>query len=277
MMRHGMRFVGSAAIVLLYGCSAAPRAAAGADPSSIDTQPSSPVSMPGGTGAVATPAPAAAPTPAPTVDQALLPPPVPTASGPQAHTKNLAIVLFPGAELLDFSGPREVFGINSATFNTYTVAMTKTPIRSEGLLVQPDFDITNAPKPDIVMVPGGDVSALTVGTPLVRWIDAARKDAELTMSVCTGALVLARLGLLDGLHVTTHWVALDQLHTEAPKAIVDGDRRYIDAGRVVTTQGISAGIDGALHVVERYAGPQSARITARAMQYSWTRDDQANP
>jgi transcriptional regulator GlxA family with amidase domain len=97
-------------------------------------------------------------------------------------------------------------------------------------------------------------------------------DAELAMSVCTGAFVLARSGMLDDMEATTHYRSIERLREAAPKAIVHADRRFVDNGRVVTAAGVSAGIDGALHVVARLFGGEVARGVAQHMEYRWTPD-----
>jgi transcriptional regulator GlxA family with amidase domain len=104
---------------------------------------------------------------------------------------------------------------------------------------------------------------------LVEWIRRASTKAELVLSVCTGALLLAKAGLLDGLEATTHHGAIDLLRQVAPKTMVHADRRFVDNGRVACSAGIAAGIDMSLHVVARLLGRELAEQTARQMEYPW--------
>lgn len=186
--------------------------------------------------------------------------------------KNVAIFIHEGVELLDFSGPGEVFRAagHGSAFRVYTVAASARPVTSGGFVtVTPEYTFANCPRPDVLVIPGGQTE-LPLGDPAtIEWITKTSRDAEVTLSVCTGAFLLAKAGLLDGRGATTHWSAIDELRDAAPKARVVGDVRYVDSGRVVTAAGVSAGIDGSLHVVERLLGPAAARETARYMDYRW--------
>jgi len=191
-------------------------------------------------------------------------------------TRNLAILIFPDVEVLDFCGPFEVFSvanrfIDPAAFNVFTVA--KTPgavITHNGLSVQPHFLPTDCPKPDILLVPGGRGTRTEMHDPVViDWITDAAGGAELVLSVCTGSLLLAKAGLLDGLEATTHHGALDLLKEMAPSTTIHADRRYVDNGRIICSAGIAAGIDMSLHVAARLLGEDVAEKTARQMEYPW--------
>lgn len=194
-------------------------------------------------------------------------------------TRNVAIVLYDGVELLDFAGPGEVFqeagrlgasGGQSA-FNVYTVAPSKVPVTSQGFLkVLPDYSIENAPPADVIVVPGGESRTLTNDARFMAWARKAFAGAEISMSVCTGAFVLGKAGLLEGRVATTWFGAIDGLRQAVPGATVQDGRRFVDQGRVVTTAGVSAGIDGALHVVARLLGRDVAEKTAQYMEYRWT-------
>jgi len=210
---------------------------------------------------------------------------VPTASAAEAagpsskpSTRNVAIVLYEGVELLDFAGPGEVFaaasGIGSVrgqpAFRVHTVATSKAPLTSQGFLkVTPDYSIDDAPPPDLIVVPGGNSANLSDDPRFMTWVRKAIEGAELSMSVCTGAFVLGKAGALDGRTATTFFQATDRLRKTFPKATVQDGRRFIDEGRIVTTAGVSAGIDGALHVVARLLGRAVADRTARYMEYHW--------
>ena len=186
------------------------------------------------------------------------------------HT--VAILLFDEVELLDFAGPFEVFSIagRDGTFDVQTVAETTTPIRTRGgLIVTPGAALGEASHADVLVVPGGQGARTAMHRDnVLNWVQTGAKTAELMLSVCTGAFILAQAGLLGGCTVTTHHSVLDRLEELAPDAEVVGDRRFIDNGAIVTAAGISAGIDAALHVVGRLCGSSHAVATARHMEYT---------
>lgn len=195
-----------------------------------------------------------------------------------ARPKNIAIVLYEHAEVLDFAGPAEVFSA-AANFagqfgepvRVYTVAKTTAPIKAQGFIsITPEYSIADAPPADIVVIPGGPSSNFTNDAEAMKWLEKNIGTAQVTLTVCTGAFALAKTGALDGLNVTTWYGALDRLQIEAPKSHVISGTRFIDNDRYVTTAGVSAGIDGSLHVVARIFGRQIADQTARYMEYHWT-------
>jgi transcriptional regulator GlxA family with amidase domain len=189
--------------------------------------------------------------------------------------RNVAVFVHEGVELLDFAGPGEVFAAagSGRAFKVYTVAATRDPVKSQGFLtVTPEFTIADCPKPDVIVLPGGNTLVPLKDPKVVEWVKAASADAEVTLSVCTGAFLLAKAGLLDGKEATTHWGSVERLKKAYPKVTVRADRRFVDNGKVVTTAGVSAGIDGALHVVGRLLGGQAAKDTARYMEYKWDPD-----
>ena len=140
-----------------------------------------------------------------------------------------------------------------------------------GMLVKPNYSFESCPRDvDILLVPGGNSSGLIADSRIREFVSAlaASDSLELLLSVCTGALLLGDLRLLDGLKCTTHWQFLDKLKEIAPEAEVVGDSvRYVDSGRVITSAGVSAGIDMSLHVVERLLGKDVAQETAKQMEY----------
>ena len=189
--------------------------------------------------------------------------------------RNLAILIFDDAEILDFCGPYEVFSVANSqseqpAFNVYTVAET-TPIAARnGLSVNPDYRLENCPPPDIILTPGGIGSRREMQNDLLtRWIQNTASNAELILSVCTGALILGKAGLLTNLDVTTHHVACDLLQETVPSCTVHKDRRFVDNGNIITSAGIAAGIDMSLHVVQRLLGLHVAQATAKHMEYPW--------
>src|SRR5262245_31368667 len=185
--------------------------------------------------------------------------------------RNVAIVLYDGVEILDFAGPTEVFtAAGNGSFRVFTVAPTHGLVLSQGVLsVRAEYSVDDAPTPDILVLPGGQSSGFTRSNAGMAWVRKVTARNELSMSVCSGAFILAQLGLLDGRPATTHWGAIPRLRSAFPKVQVKADVRFVDDGRIVTTAGVSAGIDGALHVVQRLLGDDVAWETARYMQYVW--------
>jgi putative intracellular protease/amidase/YHS domain-containing protein len=187
---------------------------------------------------------------------------------PDKYTRDqrVVILIFDGMELLDFTGPAEVFG--SAGFQVSTVASTREPVGCMGIMtLTPHYTFADCPRTDVIVIPGGGAPARDKR--VLDWVVAASAKAEATLSVCTGAFVLASAGLLDGKEATTHWSAVNSLRKQFPKITVHNDRRVVDCGKVVTSAGVSAGIDGALHIVERLSGRSDAKQVARYMEYNW--------
>jgi transcriptional regulator GlxA family with amidase domain len=191
-------------------------------------------------------------------------------------TRNVAILLFPDVELLDFAGPCEVFSVASRwsdppAFSVYIVAEKSGPLLAKnGLSVNPHHLLADCPAPNLLVVPGGLGTRKEMNNePLLAWISRAAAKAEVILSVCTGALLLARAGLLDNLTATTHHGAIGLLRQVAPKTTVQEGARFVDNGKVVTSAGVAAGIDAALHVVGKLLGPEQAEKTARYMEYPW--------
>ncbi|MEP7292857.1 MAG: DJ-1/PfpI family protein [Chloroflexota bacterium] len=191
--------------------------------------------------------------------------------------KNVAILLFDEVEVLDFAGPFEIFSVTGlraegeAPFNVYTVAEKSGTISARNhLVVTPHYTLDNCPPPDIFLIPGGSGSRAAMRNPaVIEWTQRQHRNTELTLSVCTGALVLATAGLLDGLQATTHYGAYDLLGELAPQATVVRGVRYVDNGKVITSAGVQAGMDMALHVVARLLGEDAARETAQYIEYEW--------
>jgi transcriptional regulator GlxA family with amidase domain len=197
----------------------------------------------------------------------------------------VGIVIFNGVELLDFAGPFEVFsrtrltpGVDSrrsdesAPFHVFTVAKSGDPVTSTGnLRIIPDYSFATAPAVDLLIVPGGiGTRALLREDETLNWIRDTAAKARRVASVCTGSLLLAQAGLLNGRRVTTHWGALALLQqisdsVQAGVSVVRG-ARFIDDG-VITSAGISAGIDMALYLVEQLCGAEVANDTARYLEY----------
>ena len=157
------------------------------------------------------------------------------------------------------------------TFNVHTVAQKSQPILARNhLSVNPKCTILDCPQPDILIVPGGYGTRQEMhNSVLIEWIKDTAETAELVLSVCTGSLLLAKAGLLEGLTATTHHRALDLLREVAPNTTLQADKRFIDNGNIITSAGISAGIDMSLYVVAKLLGEQEAIATAQHMEYDW--------
>src|ERR1041385_6098060 len=190
--------------------------------------------------------------------------------------RNVAILIFDDVEVLDFCGPFEVFSVtgrakSQSPFQVFTVAEKSGPVLARNQLsVNPRYTFADYPSPDILLVPGGWGTRQQMNnSAVIDWIKAAAARAELVLSVCTGALLLAKAGLLEGLTATTHYAALELLRQTAPNTTVISDERFVDNGKIILSAGIAAGIDMSLHVVARLLGKEEALETARYMEYDW--------
>ena len=183
-------------------------------------------------------------------------------------SRKVAILIFNGVEIIDYTGPWEVFG--AAGFDVYTVAAGKEPVSTAmGMTVLPKYTFADAPQPDVLVVPGGGVTAAQNDAATLKWVSETTARTAHTMSVCNGAFILASAGLLDGLAATTTSGNIARLRAEYPKTMVVEDRRFVDNGKIVTTGGLTAGIDGALHVVSRMLGKGTAQKVALSEEYDW--------
>lgn len=189
--------------------------------------------------------------------------------------KNVAILLYDNVEILDFTGPYEVFLVGSnrgKDFTVYTVAEEMNPVNALGnLSINPNYTIVNCPTPDILIIPGGWGSRKEMhNQKITNWINKISNEAELVLSVCTGALLLAKANLLDGLQLTTNKNAIEELREVAPKsAIILKNSRFIDNGKIILSAGVSAGIDMSLYVIRRLLGKERAIQAANLMEYDW--------
>jgi putative intracellular protease/amidase len=182
----------------------------------------------------------------------------------------VAVLLFDGAEIIDYAAPFEVFG--QAGAKVFTVAREAAVHSVFGLAVKPDYDLEHAPPADVLLIPGGGIDAAINDPRVMDFIRARAVSSRYVLSVCNGAFFLAKAGLLDGLAATTTASNLDRLREAAPRTRVVRDRRFVDNGKVITSGGLSAGIDGALHVVEREYGRVRAEEVARDIEYRWEPD-----
>ena len=183
----------------------------------------------------------------------------------------VAVLVFDDAEIIDFAGPMEVFSVAGAT--VFTVAPTMAAVLTgDSLRIQPDYDIDHAPEADILVIPGGNQNSVIKDERVMDWIRQRSEGPGTLMSVCTGAFILGRAGLLDGKSATVTSTGLSYFAKAFPKTLVVRDRRFVDAGKIVTTGGLSAGIDGALHMIEREQGALRAQDIARYLEYDWQPD-----
>ncbi|WP_182104380.1 DJ-1/PfpI family protein [Niallia taxi] len=198
------------------------------------------------------------------------------------ETRSVGVLLFDDVEVLDFAGPFEVLSIagfkdreDVKPFKVETVSETGKSISARnGLQVVPDYSFDTAPYFDILIVPGGPGARLTElhNNKLINWIKEQDKRTEMTTSVCTGALLLAQAGLLDGKRATTHWASYDLFADLFKKVAVVREVKFVDEGRIVTSGGISAGIVMAFHLVERLVGIEEKWMTANRMEYDLPED-----
>jgi transcriptional regulator GlxA family with amidase domain len=171
-----------------------------------------------------------------------------------------------GVEVLDFAGPMEVFAY--AGFRVFTVSRKKEPILTQGILkILPDYGIEDAPPADILAFFGGNSGVASQDPAVISWIRSRKEVTQYYFSVCTGAFILGRAGLLDSLTATTFHSSIEDLRKALPATRVLSDVRFVDNGKVITTAGISAGIDGALHLVARLKGEAVAKEVAAYMEY----------
>ncbi len=199
--------------------------------------------------------------------------------------KQTGILVFPDIEVLDFCGPFEVFAVTRlneakrreepSPFNVFLVAESKGPvITAGGMKVLPDHDLDDCPPLDILVVPGGWGTRKEMGNErLIGWIAGRAKQVEILASVCTGALLLGKAGLLDGRRATTHWRSLDWMEELFPKTRVERRLHFVEEGDLFTSAGISAGIDMTLKLVARTFGEAVARAAAKQMEYTYPESD----
>ncbi|HXQ20105.1 MAG TPA: DJ-1/PfpI family protein [Candidatus Acidoferrales bacterium] len=199
--------------------------------------------------------------------------------------KRVGIVIFPNVEVLDFCGPFEVFSVTRlneerrreepSPFEIVLIAESlDTVTATGGLRVQPDYTLETAPPLDILVVPGGWGTRKEIhNDALLRFIAQRGRAVETLTSVCTGAMLLGTAGLLDGRRATTHWRSLNWMRESFPAVAMDDTLHVVEDGNVITSAGISAGIDMALRVVTRYFGETVGRATARNMEYPYPDDN----
>jgi len=188
--------------------------------------------------------------------------------------RNVAIFIFDDVEVLDFAGPYEVFNVASelvtpTPFKVYNVGLTHEPIHARGnLIVTPHYALGDAPQADILIIPGGYGTRRLLKNQVVS--DWLNQQTEMLFSICTGALLLGAAGLLKDRDATTHHGSFDRLRAISPSTRVIEDQRFVQTSdKIITAGGISAGIDAALHIVERLLGPEALKSVTDEMEYQW--------
>jgi len=183
----------------------------------------------------------------------------------------VAILIFDGVQIIDYTGPYEVFG--QAGFEVFTVSPTgETITTTMGMSVNPTHSIAESPDADIVLVPGGSVKATYDNPKVIAWLKERSAAAEHVLTVCNGAFIMAKTGLLDGKSATTYYGLIDSLKDFAPRVNVVNDQRYVDNGKIVTSAGLSSGIDASLYLVSKVKGIDQAEAVALNMEYDWHPD-----
>ena len=201
--------------------------------------------------------------------------------------RSLGILIFTDAEVLDFCGPFEAFSVArkdrsqddaDRLYDVHIIAERDEIVSCRnGLQVKPDYTIDSHPPLDMILIPGGRGTRNEItNQPVLNWVASQHQSTELTTSVCTGAFLLATLGLLDGKEATTHWASVDWMRETFPEISMRHDQRWVQVDeRIITSAGVSAGIDMALHVIELQHGRSIAEQTARHMEYTWNPDPSA--
>ncbi len=197
--------------------------------------------------------------------------------------RTLGVVLFPKFELLDVFGPLEMFGKLKETakemIDVVVVAEHAGAVASaQGPAAVADRGFADCPRLDLLLVPGGIGTRKEVDNPvLIEWLRARASDAEIAMTVCTGAALLARTGALDGRQATTNKRAFAWVAEQGPKVQWIKQARWVEDGKFVTSSGVSAGIDMALAVIARLGGQALSEELATAAEYDWHRDPRWDP
>lgn len=192
---------------------------------------------------------------------------------------NVGILIYENSEVLDFSGPFEVFSTAKRLaglkeeWNVFLVAEGTSSVNARGgYSVNPHYCFNNHPKIDVLIVVGGIHSEELLKPQVIHWVSRIAKSATIVASVCTGAFILAQAGLLRNLKVTTHWEDIEDLRESYPDLTVIENQRWVDEGKFVTSGGISAGIDMSLHLVSKLISTELAKETARQMEFEWCRN-----
>lgn len=195
--------------------------------------------------------------------------------------KIVGILIFNDIEVLDFCGPFEVLSVTRldelkridtiSPFDVKLISATKDVVLTTGgMKIVPDFDFGTCPKLDILIVPGGmGTRKLMYDENILDFVRKKSNEVEILTSVCTGSLILANAKLLEKVNATTHWKSLERMENEFKNIIVCKDKHFIEDGNIITSAGISAGIDMTLYIVKKYFGEEVSRATAKYMEYTY--------
>jgi len=195
------------------------------------------------------------------------------------RVRRLGALFFPGFELLDTFGPLEMFGNMPGAVEIVTVAEHAGPVKShQGPAVVAEFGFADCPRLDLLLIPGGmGTRAEVENAALLDWLRRRAPETEVTMSVCTGSALLARAGLLDGKRATSNKMFFQWVAEQGPRVEWIRQARWVEDGRYATSSGVSAGMDMALAVIARLAGPELSEMLATATEYEWHRDADWDP
>ncbi len=187
---------------------------------------------------------------------------------------NIGIYIYDDAEVLDFSGPFEVFSVAKRLemndWNVFLISETGSQVAARNnFLIQPHYSMSNHPDIDVLVVAGGIHTEEVKKENVIQWVSNISASAKLVASVCTGCFLLAEAGLLNGLSVTTHWEDIPDLRSRYPRLTVMENQRWVHEGKYITSGGISAGIDMSLFLVSDLASMALAEKTAKQMEYQW--------
>ena len=197
----------------------------------------------------------------------------------------LGIFIFNNIEVLDYCGPFEVLNVirldeekrfkTDSPFDVKLIAPSEDVVITRGgMKVLPDYSFDNCPKLDIIIIPGGlGTRELMYDKTVLEFVKEKAREVELLTSVCTGSLILANAGLLEGVESTTHWKSLDRMEDEFKNVKVNKTKHFVEDGNIITSAGISAGIDMALYIVKRYFGETVSRNTAKYMEYPYLEEN----
>jgi transcriptional regulator GlxA family with amidase domain len=191
-------------------------------------------------------------------------------------TRNVAILIFENAEVLDFAGPFEVFNaaneINGEKlFNVYTLSEDGSMVSARNRFnIKPDYSINNCPEPDILVIPGGVGRKVVVNNSIITgWVSDIFSGLEILLTVCTGFFIAAKAGVMNVDKAATHHGSYDELESSYPCIKLVRNVKYVDSGKIITAGGISAGINASLHIVDRLTGNDRGRKTAAHMEYDY--------
>lgn len=200
-------------------------------------------------------------------------------NGESAKSRTLGVLLYPKFELLDVCGPVEMFGNVGPQLNVVMVAEKAGPVAStQGTKLIADYGFEDCPHLDLLLVPGGIGTFEVINRPnWLKWLKQRAADAEITTSVCSGSAILARAGLLDGRRATSNKMYFSLCTAQGPDVNWVKKARWVDDGDIISSSGVSAGMDMALHVIERLYGTEAAERIANGTEYTWHRDADDDP